>query len=218
MKHSVLAAHRALLAVGLVGLAFMGLVFLASAQIPGPVDVDRTVRGFLAREAGVAESEVQILRIEGVLFPDTCLGLPAETPGLEGDTCAPNDLAWGFLVWAEAGGTVYRIHGDDERFLIAARDIPGASVPTASLPEGIVLWVVYESMVPEHGVALLTAWVDTTAPKIEETLVCRGCGPVSLAVSRSGRFVTWVPNAPAFVNAQFPDLLEAGSPFIARCS
>ncbi|MDA0270516.1 MAG: matrixin family metalloprotease [Chloroflexi bacterium] len=58
---------------------------------------------------------------------------------------------------------------------------------------------------------------DLTPPQLIAQLAAAGCDARLLAITSGGRFLMYVPGAPAFVNAAFPSSLGAGSPFIYHC-
>lgn len=58
---------------------------------------------------------------------------------------------------------------------------------------------------------------EVSPEQLIRRLAAGGCKPRLLAVSTSGRFQVYVVGAPAFVNAAFPTVLVAKTPFRYRC-
>lgn len=72
--------------------------------------------------------------------------------------------------------------------------------------------------VPQQGVGLLQVQQDASPQQVAAALQEQDCSAVSLAVAIEGQFRTYVPGAPAFVNANFPATLTQGTGFVVRCS
>jgi hypothetical protein len=71
--------------------------------------------------------------------------------------------------------------------------------------------------VPDEGVALLFTAADATPEELRVELLGAGCAPTTIAVTETGAWLSYVPDAPAFVNASFPATLESGRGFVVRC-
>lgn len=71
--------------------------------------------------------------------------------------------------------------------------------------------------VARGGVGLAMTEGDVVPMELVELLMSQGCEPMALAVTIDGRIRPYIVGAPAFVNAQFPPHLAAGTPFIYRC-
>lgn len=74
------------------------------------------------------------------------------------------------------------------------------------------------SLPPPGGVALLTVSRAVSTASLSARLEQEGCAPVTLAIAEGGRWTTYIPGAPPFVNDRFPAELEAGTHFAVRCS
>lgn len=72
--------------------------------------------------------------------------------------------------------------------------------------------------VPAEGVALLLVQSDATPSQLVGALQEQACEPVSIAITVGGRFVVYVPGAPGFVNAAFPETIAGGTGFVVRCA
>ena len=71
------------------------------------------VRSLLAAHLKVPAEEIELLDLEEIAWPDTCLGLPSEELCLSGETP-------GHRILLQAGGQVYRFHtGHEEMFRFA---------------------------------------------------------------------------------------------------
>ncbi len=71
--------------------------------------------------------------------------------------------------------------------------------------------------VPQEGFALMRVEQTASPQQVRTVLQERGCALVSMAITVQGRFVTYVPGAPAFVNASFPATMAATTAFVVRC-
>ena len=68
------------------------------------------------------------------------------------------------------------------------------------------------------GIALLVTSEDSDPPSLAEQLTAAGCEATSLFLLQAGSWSGFIVGAPAVVNAGFPGLLLAGTPFFVRCS
>ncbi|MCK9485893.1 MAG: hypothetical protein M0R73_04215 [Dehalococcoidia bacterium] len=88
-----------------------------------------------------------------------------------------------------------------------------AARPASAQEPGLV-----SGEVPAEGLALLRVTAAATPPQVAGALQEQACQPVSISITVAGAFVTYVPDAPPFVNAAFPEDLPAGQAFIVRCA
>ncbi len=78
--------------------------------LPRPVEL---VRQDLAEQLDIASSDIEVVQVKTMVWPDTCLGLPAP------ELCARGETR-GFQVILRALGQEYRYHTDrDETFRFA---------------------------------------------------------------------------------------------------
>jgi len=93
-----------------VALAFEPTEATSPAFFPRPVQI---LRGYLADLLAIKQSDIEVMQVEEMLWPDTCLGLPS--PG----RCAPGETP-GYRVTLQISGTVYRYHTNKyEAFMFA---------------------------------------------------------------------------------------------------
>lgn len=85
---------------------------------------------------------------------------------------------------------------------------PHVSAQSAGLLQGDV---------PDEGAALLVVTADASPGDIDEALGDAGCDAVTIAVTSRGDWLVYVPGAPAFVNADFPESLDAGTAISVLC-
>lgn len=81
--------------------------------------------------------------------------------------------------------------------------------------------VAFSGTAPGPGEASFLATIDdATLPELLVLLRDAGCEPASLAVLSvaAQTWASYVTDAPAFVNAGFPEALDSGMPFFVRCS
>ncbi len=190
-----------------------------------PEAVTTEVTSLAATRAGLTTTDVTILRVEAVSFQDSCLGL-----GQANESCA-QVITDGYVVWVRAGTNIYRYHTAEEatniRFGEAGLD--EGNVPLLSLPTGASARDddgtdpgptdgLLTGEVPTSGFALLQVTAEATPAQLLVALVGQGCAPVSFAVTQGGSFITYIPGAPAFVNAAFPTSMDAGTGFAVRCA
>ncbi|MPZ98692.1 MAG: hypothetical protein GEU80_04995 [Dehalococcoidia bacterium] len=216
----------ALLAVALAAVAALALLLLPPGEARGqettlPVGIAAAVRADAAERAVVDADEVAIVRSEAVTWNDGCLGVPTQ------GACTLA-LVPGFVVWAQAGGPVYRYHTDDtgNTVLFAASGIPPSAVAGAPLPGGATprevnggggATIVGE--VPSSGgVGLLVSPQAASPSALVTALAAQGCTAQTISITQGGGWRVYVPGAPAFVNAAFPATLDAGSAFLVRCA
>lgn len=72
--------------------------------------------------------------------------------------------------------------------------------------------------VPRSGMGLSATGEALTPAETVTALAARGCAATTLAVAQGGRFISYIPGAPAFVNATFPATLPSGQFLAYRCS
>ena len=75
---------------------------LSPPTLPQPVEL---VREDLAIQLGIAPDDIELVTLEEVIWPDTCLGLPAP------ELCAPGETP-GYRVTLVAQGQEYTYHTD----------------------------------------------------------------------------------------------------------
>ena len=68
------------------------------------------------------------------------------------------------------------------------------------------------------GIALLVTSEDSDPPSLAEQLTAAGCEATSLFLLQAGSWSGFIVGALAVVNAGFPGLLLAGTPFFVRCA
>ncbi len=68
------------------------------------------------------------------------------------------------------------------------------------------------------GFGLMQMDQDRDRDHVFANLRLQDCDPRMLAVTIGGRWHTFIPGAPDFVNRDFPARLQAGDPFLAHCS
>ena len=189
----------------------------ASAQAPvPPASVLDAVKADAAERTGVAPDAVEVLRVEAVTWENGCLG------GLSTGTCRPVPVQ-GFVVWVAAGTPPQglRYHTDDGDFVVlAGTDILPSAVPNAPLPDRATPRLGgFTGEPPAAGsIALLVTTGENTAATLVSTLGSVGCSVSALAVLNSGRWLVYLPGAPAQVNALFPPSLPSTTPFFVRCA
>lgn len=96
--------------------------------------------------------------------------------------------------------------------LAALAALFAAAAPAAAQEPGVI-----DGDVPPEGFALLTVETASSPEQVVDALREQACEPVSLAITEGGEFVTYIPGAPDFVNAAFPEDLPQGQPFAVLC-
>ena len=97
----------------LVGLLFVMLVAACAPAAPGsgniPVDLPavQKAQSFLSQSLGVDVSQIKVVKVEDMQWPDACLGLPGSQ-----EACA-QVVTPGFQVTLEVNGTTYVLHTDE---------------------------------------------------------------------------------------------------------
>jgi hypothetical protein len=91
-------------------LAFDPTEATSPAVFPRPVQI---LRDYLAGLLAIKQSDIEVMQVEEMLWPDTCLGLPSPA------RCAPGETP-GYRVTLQISGTVYRYHtNNNEAFMFA---------------------------------------------------------------------------------------------------
>lgn len=72
--------------------------------------------------------------------------------------------------------------------------------------------------IPSSGIALLVVENAATAAQMVAALRSAGCPAVAVAVVERAQWAIYIPGAPAQVNAAFPPMVDAQTPFFVRCS
>lgn len=67
-------------------------------------------------------------------------------------------------------------------------------------------------------IGLLVIGADAESSALLAELSRAGCDVGTLAVIPAGRWLVYIPGAPAQVNAAFPPRLDALTPFFVRCA
>ncbi|MFN8638564.1 MAG: S8 family serine peptidase [Dehalococcoidia bacterium] len=92
---------------------------------------------------------------------------------------------------------------------------PTPTPPVAAGPPPLAFF----GVAPGRGlVALLVVGTDEDLGVLADALASSGCDVGTLAVIPSGRWLVYIPGAPAAVNAAFPPRLSALTPFFVRCA
>lgn len=187
-----------------------------------PEGIATAVTALAATRATVTAENVEILRVQAVNWEDACVG------AAQADEACAEVITPGYVVWLRAGTNVYRYHtGDATNIRFGEGNLSEGDVPLFELPAGATASQGGETPgpdglisgdVPMSGFGLLQVTAATTPPELLTALVAQGCAPVSIAVTQQGSFITYIPGAPAFVNAAFPTSMEAGAAFAVRCA
>ena len=91
-------------------LAFEPTEATSPAVFPKPVQI---LSNYLADLLAIKQSDIEVMRVEEMTWPDTCLGLPS--PG----RCAPGETP-GYRVTLQILGKVYKYHTNkNEAFMFA---------------------------------------------------------------------------------------------------
>lgn len=70
---------------------------------------------------------------------------------------------------------------------------------------------------PPGGAALLVTSTALPAADLANAIIDEGCTLRLMAVTDAGRWLLYIPGAPALVNAAFPTSLTSGTPFVVLC-
>ncbi len=94
----------------------------------------------------------------------------------------------------------------------------GTTPPTTPIVAGPPPTVLL-GLAPGRGmIGLLVVGADSDSGVLLAELTSVGCDVGTLAVIPAGRWLVYIPGAPAQVNAAFPPRLEALTPFFVRCA
>jgi len=76
-------------------------------EIPLDLPAVQEAQNFLSESLGVDVTQVQVIKVEDMEWPDACLGLPAS-----GEVCA-QVITPGFRITFEVNGQTYILHTDE---------------------------------------------------------------------------------------------------------
>jgi hypothetical protein len=201
----------------------LGLANLAPAAAQGlPPAAVLAVQQHAATEAGVSTGDTVVMRYENVIWNDGCLGV--ESP----DGVCTLIISEGWVVWASTDGGVtasrYHANTDASTVLLGEAAIPAADVAGAPLPSGAApagpegIAGVYVGTAPQPGeFGLLVTSQAISGLALAEGVASSGCSVESIAITRDGAWLVYIPGAPAIVNAAFPQSLPQFTPFFVRC-
>lgn len=98
----------------LIALLFVLLVAACSPATAGmgtdvPLDLPavQEAQNFLSESLGVDVTQVQVVKVEDMEWPDACLGLPS------GDEACAQVITPGFRITLEVNGQTYILHTDE---------------------------------------------------------------------------------------------------------
>lgn len=193
------------------------------AQQPGdmglPANVAHTIRTDLSERSGVPIASITFVRVEEVTWSDGCVGI--YRPGV----ACTLALVPGWVAWAQAGSLAYRYHAAVDAAGFAAGGFDPAAVPSEALPPGAIdgstpngSTRAFSGTAPPAGSVGLLVTARPAAPSdLAASLSQAGCDVQSLAIIVGGAWLVNVSGAPPAVNAGFPALVEASTPFFVRC-